>query len=84
MNKKIPKLKSDKEAEDFLEKDLTDYIHLKKFQKVSFEFQPKTKKVNIRFPEKLLDAVRKEAKRQGIPYQKFIRQAVEHSLPDRQ
>ena len=65
--KKISKFKSDKEAEEFLEKDLTDYINLKNFQKVSFEFQPKTKKVNIRFPEKLLDAVRKEAKRQGIP-----------------
>lgn len=83
MKKKVPKLKSDKEAEKFLEKDLTDYLNLKNFQKVSFEFQPKNKKVNIRFPEKLLDAVRKEAERQGIPYQKFIRQAVEHSLADR-
>ena len=83
MTKKIPKLKSDKEAEEFLEKDLTDYLDLKNFQKVSFEFQPKTKKVNIRFSEKLLEAVRREAERQGIPYQKFIRQAVEHSLTDR-
>lgn len=83
MKKKIPKLKSDKEAEEFLEKDLTDYMDLKSFQRVSFEFQPKTKKVNIRFPEKLLDAVRKEAKKQGIPYQKLIRQAVEHSLVER-
>ena len=80
MKKTIPEFKSDNEAEEFLEKDLTDYIDLKNIRKVSFEFQPKTKKVNIRFPEKLLDAVRKEAKRQGIPYQKFIRQAVEHSL----
>ena len=83
MKKKVPKLKSDKEAEEFLDKDLTDYLNLKNFQKVSFEFQPKTKKVNLRFPEKLLDAVRKKAKRQGIPYQKLIRQAVEHSLVDR-
>ncbi|MFQ5673906.1 MAG: CopG family antitoxin [Nitrospinales bacterium] len=83
MNKKVPKLKSYKKAEEFLEKDLTDYMELKNFQKVSFEFQPKTKKVNIRFPEKLLDAVRREAKRQGIPYQKFIRQVVEHSLAKR-
>ncbi|CAI2717054.1 CopG family antitoxin [Nitrospina watsonii] len=82
MKKKVPKLKSDKEAEEFLEKDVTDYLDLKNFQKVSFEFQPKTQKVNIRFPEKLLEAVRKEAKRQGIPYQKYIRQAVEHSLPE--
>ncbi len=83
MKKKIPKLKTDKQAEAFLEKDLSGYMDMKNFQKVSFEFQPKTKKVNIRFPEKLLDAVREEAKRQGIPYQKFIRQAVEHSLGER-
>jgi len=82
MKKKVPKLKSDKEAEEFLEKDVTDYLDLKNFQKVSFEFQPKAKKVSIRFPEKLLEAVRKEAKRQGIPYQKYIRQAVEHSLSE--
>ena len=83
MKKKVPVFKSDKEAEKFLDKDLSDFINLKNFQKVSFEFQPKTKKVNIRFSEKLLDAVRKEAKRQGIPYQKLIRQAVEHSLAER-
>jgi len=83
MKKKVPKLKSDKEAEALLKKDLSGYMDLKNFQKISFEFQPKTKKVNIRFPEKLLDAVRKEAERQGIPYQKYIRQAVEHSLVER-
>ncbi|MBI5428046.1 MAG: CopG family transcriptional regulator [Nitrospinae bacterium] len=80
MKKKVPEFKCDEEAEKFLEKDLADYLDRRNFQKVSFEFQPKTKKVNIRFPEKLLNAVRKEAKRQGIPYQKFIRQAVEYSL----
>ena len=83
MKKKVPKLKSDKEAGKFLEQDLTDYMDLKKFQKTSFEFEPKTKKVNIRFPENLLKAVQKEANRQGIPYQKFIRKAVEESLPER-
>ena len=80
MKKSVPKFKSDEEAEKFLDQDLTDYIDLKKFKEVSFEFKPKTKKVNIRFPEELLDAVRAEAKRQGIPYQKFIRKAIEQSL----
>ena len=67
MKKKVPVFKSDKEAEKCLDKDLSDFINLKNFPKVSFEFQPKTKKVNIRFPEKLLDAVPKEAERKGIP-----------------
>lgn len=80
MKKKIPKLKSDKEAEEFLNQDLTDYLDLKNFQRVSFEFQPKTKKISIRVSEELLEAVKKKAKRQKISYQKFIRKAVEESL----
>ena len=48
MKKKIPNFKSDKEAEDFLDQDLTDYLDLKNFNKVSFEFLPKDKKVNLR------------------------------------
>lgn len=43
MMKKVPKLKSDKEAEKLLEQDLTDYIDLKNFSQVRFEFLPKTK-----------------------------------------
>lgn len=80
MKKKVPKLKSDKEAEKFLDQDLKDYLDLKNFQKVSFEFQPKTKKISIRVSEDLLEAVKKKAKRQKISYQKFIRKAVEESL----
>ncbi len=80
MKKKIPKFKSDKEAEKFLDQDLTDYLDLKNFQRVSFEFQPKTKKISIRVSEELLEAVKKKAKRQKISYQKYIRKAVEESL----
>ncbi len=80
MKKKVPKLKSDKEAEKFLDRDLTDYLDLKNFQRVSFEFQPKTKKISIRVSEELLEAVKKKAKRQKISYQKYIRKAVEESL----
>lgn len=80
MKKKVPKLKSDKKAEEFLDRDLTDYLDLKNFQRVSFEFQPKTKKISIRVSEDLLEAVKKKAKRQKISYQKYIRKAVEESL----
>jgi predicted DNA binding CopG/RHH family protein len=83
MRKKIPTFKSDKEAEEFLEQDLTDYISRENFQRVQFEFLPKTKQVNLRFPEKLLTAVQKKAKKEGIPYQKYIRKAVEESLSTR-
>jgi len=80
MKKKVPKLKSDKEAQKFLDQDLTDSLDLKNFQRVSFEFQPKTKKISIRVSEELLEAVKKKAKRQKISYQKYIRKAVEESL----
>jgi len=80
MTKKVPEFKSDKEAEDFLEHDLTDYIDLKNFSLVNFEFLPKDKKVNLRFPEPLLEAVKQKAKREGISYQKYIRRTVEESL----
>ena len=83
MKKKVPKFKSDKEAADFLEQDLTDYINPRRDQRVTFEFLPKTEKVNLRFPPELLNEVRKKAARKGMSYQKYIRQAVEESLTAR-
>ena len=83
MKKKVPKFKSDKEAADFLEQDLTDYINPRKDQRVTFELLPKTEKVNLRFPPELLKEVRKKAARKGMSYQKYIRQAVEESLTTR-
>jgi predicted DNA binding CopG/RHH family protein len=47
---------------------------------VRFEMRPKDKAVSLRLPERLLDAVRGAAKRQGVPYQRFIRMAIESAL----
>ena len=80
MKKKVPRFKTDQEAEQFLERDLTDYLNLKQFTPVTFELLPKTKQVNLRFSEPLLNAVRQRAAQEGISYQKFIRRAVEGSL----
>ncbi|MGC1189179.1 MAG: BrnA antitoxin family protein [Candidatus Binatus sp.] len=80
MKKKLPRLKSDKEAEDFVEKaDLTEY-DLSGMRPIRFEFQPKSERVNMRLPRLLLDAVRASAARAGVPYQRFIRQALEDAL----
>lgn len=86
MRKKFPVLKTDEEAEAFLEKDLTDYLHASNFKTahwMCFEFQPKEKSLNLRLSQDLLDAVRKNAKREGIPYQRFIRQALERAVAPR-
>ena len=80
MSKKIPRFKTDEEAGQFLEQDLTDYLDPKNFTPITFELLPKTKQVNLRFSSALLAAVRKQAMQEGISYQKFVRRAVEESL----
>jgi len=47
-----------------------------------FELKPKNASVNLRLPEQLLEAVRGRAKRLGVPYQRFIRMALERALHD--
>jgi predicted DNA binding CopG/RHH family protein len=83
MKKPIPTFKTDREAEEFVaDADLSDY-DLSGGQIVRFEMRPKDKAVSLRLPEKLLDALRREAKREGIPYQRFIRMAIESALHER-
>jgi predicted DNA binding CopG/RHH family protein len=59
--------------------DLTEY-DLSGMQKTRFEFQPKTERVNMRLPGPLLDAVKATARTAGVPYQRFIRQAIEAAI----
>jgi predicted DNA binding CopG/RHH family protein len=47
---------------------------------VRFEMKPKDRSINLRLPEQLLTAVQTRAKQAGIPYQRFIRMALEHAL----
>jgi predicted DNA binding CopG/RHH family protein len=80
MKKPIPIFRTDEEAENFVAKaDLSDY-DLSGGQVVRFEMRPKDKAVSLRLPKKLLDAVRGAAKREGVPYQRFIRMAIESAL----
>jgi predicted DNA binding CopG/RHH family protein len=80
MKKKIPVFKSDAEAERFVATaDLGDY-DLSGFKRVQFEFEKKTAQLNMRVPKPLLDAVKKRAKARGIPYTRFVREAVEQAL----
>jgi predicted DNA binding CopG/RHH family protein len=80
MKKKLPRFKSDKAAEKFVKKaHLTDY-DLSAMRTIRFEFQPKGERVNMRLPRQLLDAVRASAANAGVPYQRFIRQALEDAV----
>jgi predicted DNA binding CopG/RHH family protein len=80
MKKRIPTFKTDKEAEDFVSTaDLSAY-DLSGGQVMRFEMKRKDKTVNLRLPEQLLEAVRQRAASAGIPYQRFIRLALERAV----
>ena len=79
MKRKVPKLTTDEEAEAFLKQDLSD-LDFSQFKPVRFEFARKDARVNMRLPEPLLDAVKERAKARGIPYQRFIREALEQAV----
>jgi predicted DNA binding CopG/RHH family protein len=79
MNKKLPVLKSDKDAEEFLTQDLSEHFTADNLVPFPFEYRPKQESVNLRISEELLDAVRAEARRRGMPY-RYIRQALEAAL----
>jgi predicted DNA binding CopG/RHH family protein len=80
MKKKLPTLKSDIEAEAFVETaDLSEY-DLSEMVPIRFEMKRKDKAVNLRLPEQLLEAVKSRAQRAGMPYQRYIRLALERAL----
>jgi len=80
MKKNLKKLKTDKSAENLLKQDLSSYIHSKNFHSTKFELNPKNQTITIRISEGLLKALKSKAKRQGIHYQKLMRQALEKYL----
>ena len=79
MKKRVPRLKNDKEAEGFLDQDLSG-LDFSQFKPVRFEFEKKTARVNMRLPQTLLDAVKKRATSRKVPYQRFIREALERAV----
>ncbi|GAC1341577.1 MAG: CopG family antitoxin [Beijerinckiaceae bacterium] len=83
MKKIIPSFKTDDEAEDFVATaDLSEY-DLSGGQVMRFEMKRKDRTVNLRLPEELLQAVRQHADSAGIPYQRFIRMALERAVQGR-
>ena len=80
MAKRLPKLKSDKAAEEFLNQDISEYLDSKNFKKMSFEFAPKDKSVTLRVSSKLLSVVKGVADKQGVQYQRLMREAIEEYI----
>ena len=79
MKKKIPRLKSDKQAEAFLAQDLSG-LDFSQFKPAKFEFEKKDDQINLRVPSQLLAAVKARAKLRDIPYTRFIRETLEQAM----
>ena len=80
MKKKTPTFRSDRAAAAYVDSvDLSQY-DLRGAQMVRFETKPNDKSINLRLPGELYDAVRARATRAGLPYQRFIRLALERAI----
>ena len=78
--KPFPRFNTDEEAERFVETaDLSEY-DFSEFKPARFEFEKKDARVNMRLPETLLAALKERARQRGIPYQRFIREALEQAV----
>ena len=76
----FPELSSDAAAERFVAgADLTDY-DWSDMKSVRFEFAAKDARINMRLPADLLAAVKERATRERMPYQRFIRRALEGAV----
>jgi predicted DNA binding CopG/RHH family protein len=79
MKKKVPVLKTDRQAEAFLNQDLSS-LDFSQFKTTHFEFEKKDDQINMRVPRALLEAVKAQARARGIPYTRFIRETLERAL----
>jgi predicted DNA binding CopG/RHH family protein len=79
---KLPRLKTDRDAEQFVaDSDLTRY-DLSPMKATQFEFAAKEARINMRLPGELLSAVKRAAQQRGVPYQRFIRQTLERAIKE--
>ena len=82
MKKPWPVLKSDEEAERFVaEADLSEY-DFSQMVPMRFELKRKDKTVSLRLSEELLAATKAAAARAGVPYQRFMRHAIERAVDE--
>ena len=80
MKKKLPTLKTDEEAEKFVDTaDLSEY-DLSGFKKVHFELKPKDTAISLKLSTELLAAVKRKAEKENIPYTRIIRRALEREV----
>ena len=78
--KKIPDIKTDEEAEEFVATaDLTEY-DLSEFVPVRFEFVADQSRLSVDLPSRLLPRVHEAAERAGVSESAFVREALEAAV----
>ena len=75
----MPRLRTDEEAEAFLDQDLSD-LDFSRFKAGQPEYERKDARLTMRLPQPMLDAVKRQAQERGIPYQRLVREAIEKAL----
>nr|VFJ95781.1 MAG: Predicted DNA binding protein, CopG/RHH family [Candidatus Kentron sp. H]VFK00191.1 MAG: Predicted DNA binding protein, CopG/RHH family [Candidatus Kentron sp. H]VFK04443.1 MAG: Predicted DNA binding protein, CopG/RHH family [Candidatus Kentron sp. H] len=79
--KRFPRFETDEDAENFVgTADLSEYDFSEFAPLGRLEFQPKNARINIRLPQSQLDAVKAEAAKRGIPYQRFTRELLQKGM----
>ena len=73
--KKIPQFKNeDAEREFWSRHDSTDYIDWSKAKRLRLpNLKPSAKSISLRLPESLLEEIKRNANRQDIPYQSYLK-----------
>jgi predicted DNA binding CopG/RHH family protein len=80
MSKKFPDLKSDEDADAWLQgADLTEY-DLSGMKKVRFELARKDVSISLRLPASLLATLKANAAKANMPTQRLIRMMIEAQL----
>jgi predicted DNA binding CopG/RHH family protein len=82
MSKKFPDLRSDDEADAWLQSaDLSEY-DLSGMKKVRFELARKDASISLRLPAALLATLKANAARANMPTQRLIRMMIEAQLAE--
>ncbi len=78
----LPKFNNEDEERDFWDKiDITEYFEPKDFKHVIFPNLKQTNKaISIRLPEPLIEEAKEKAQKLDVPYQKLMREILQHGI----
>jgi len=79
MNRQVPRVTTDEEAEAFLAQDLSD-LDFSQFEPARFDFERKPERIDTRLPKPLMDALKERASHRAIPLYRLIREIIERGI----